>query len=186
MYHISQDKRSGRSAKTIYEGLLQCLEEKPFDRITVSDLQRVSGVARTTFYRCFDDVSDVLTWRCDACFDEVLGQCGPEEFADELGLVRRYFEYWMRHSDILELLVRIDRQDIIYACHMRAADALQERFGSVPGLSEGEGDYFMALRTGLTISILTTWLRRGRTESPGEVADIVKRQMTMIAHGSGA
>ncbi|MCH3967878.1 MAG: TetR/AcrR family transcriptional regulator [Atopobiaceae bacterium] len=186
MYHISHDKRSERSAETIYEGLLRCLEEKPFDRITVSDLQRASGVARTTFYRCFDDVSDVLTWRCDACFAEVLGQCGPEGFADELGLVRRYFEYWMRHSDILELLVRIDRQDIIYACHMRAADALQERYGSVPGLPDGEGDYFMALRTGLTISILTTWLRRGRTESPDEVADIVKGQVAMIARGSGA
>lgn len=68
MYHISKDKRTIESARLIYEGLLECLKTKAFDQITVSDLQKESGVARSTFYRAFDNISDVLYWKCDTRF----------------------------------------------------------------------------------------------------------------------
>ena len=54
MYHISKDKRALQSSELIYNGLLECIRKKPFDQITVSDLQKASGVARSTFYRAFD------------------------------------------------------------------------------------------------------------------------------------
>lgn len=184
MYHISQDKRSRQSAQLIYDGLLKCMDAKAFDRVTITDVQKASGVARTTFYRCFDNTSDVLYWKCDSCFFEVLGEYRPKVFEGELQLVRHYFEYWTRHSDILELLVRINRQDIIYACHMSNAEMLQQRFGAVPGLEPSHSEYFMAIRTGLTISILTTWLKRGRRESPEELVDMIREQLRILADGS--
>ena len=67
MYHISKDKRAVQSSELIYKGLLECIKKKPFDQITVSDLQKVSGVARTTFYRAFDNISDVLSVSVSAC-----------------------------------------------------------------------------------------------------------------------
>lgn len=182
MYHISGDKRSAQSAELIYHGLLDCIQKKPFDRITVSDLQRASGVARTTFYRGFDNLSDVLYWKCDACFHEVLGRYQPQIFKGELELARHYFTYWMEHSDILELLIRINRQDIIYACHMKNAEILQERFGAAPGLLVKHSDYFMAIRTGFTIGILTAWLKGGRRESPDAIVDIVGEQLASLAN----
>ena len=60
MYHISKDKRALQSSELIYNGLLECIKKKPFDQISVSDLQKASGVARSTFYRAFDNISDVL------------------------------------------------------------------------------------------------------------------------------
>ena len=60
MYHIKKDKRCQQSAQMIIEGLNQCLAEKEFAKITVSDIQRKTGVSRATFYRLFDDTSDVL------------------------------------------------------------------------------------------------------------------------------
>ena len=74
MHHIKNDKRTLQSADLLYQGLLACLKEKPLAEVTVTDLQRASGVARSTFYRSFDDVSDVLAWQCDLGFHEAL--CG--------------------------------------------------------------------------------------------------------------
>ncbi len=54
MYHISNDKRIKQSSELIWNGLLKCLESKPFENITITDLQKTSGVAKTTFYRSFD------------------------------------------------------------------------------------------------------------------------------------
>lgn len=184
MYHISKDKRTVYSANLIYDGLMATLQKKPFDAITVSDLQRASSVARTTFYRSFDNISDVLYWKCDTCFQEVLGSFQPESFTDEYALVRHYFRYWMDHSDILELLIRINRQDIIYACHMQNAELLHQRHGDIPGQSQAHGNYFMAVRTGFTISILTAWLRGGRKESPEKLIEIIQEQLSVIARSN--
>ncbi|MGN1142987.1 MAG: TetR/AcrR family transcriptional regulator [Anaerovoracaceae bacterium] len=180
MYHISKDKRAVQSSELIYKGLLECIKKKPFDQITVSDLQKASGVARTTFYRAFDNISDVLYWKCDTCFYDVLGNCSPRLFRDELDLARHYFQYWANHSDILELLIKINRQDIIYSCHMKNADILQQRFGNLPGIHMNHGDYFIAIRTGFTISILTVWLKNGRKEGADELVKIIEDQLSIL------
>lgn len=177
MYHISKDKRSRQSAELIYQGLLQCLAKKSFDQITVTDVQRASGVARTTIYRCFDNLADILYWRCDLCFGEALHSV-QSAVPDERELMRGYFAYWMDHSEILKLLVDIDRQDIIYTCHLKNAQALERFYGVLPGMNETDGRYFMAIRTGVTISVLKAWLDGGSKETAGELLTILERQFT--------
>lgn len=184
MYHISRDKRAVQSSELIYEGLLACIKKKPFEQITISDLQKASGVARSTFYRAFDNIADVLYWKCDARFCEALQSCQTGEPFDEMALIKHYFAYWLKHSDILELLIQINRQDIIYACHMKNAEALRERFGAVPNLNERHGRYFMAIRTGFTISVLTAWLRGGRKETPDQIVQILREQLRLLAGGA--
>lgn len=180
MYHISKDKRAMQSSELIYQGFLACIQKKPFDQITVTDLQKASGVARSTFYRAFDNLSDVLYWKCDTCFYEVLGSYCPGAMQGELDLARHYFTYWMSHSDILETLMRINRQDIIYACHMKNAERMQQRFGRLPGPAIEHGDYFIAIRTGFTLSILTTWLSGGRRETAEELMAIIEEQLALL------
>lgn len=184
MHHVPTDKRAQRSAELIYDALRSCLEKKIFDRITVSDLQRASGVARTTFYRAFDDVSDVLAWKCEACFNEALSGFEPIDFMNEAELAQRFFAYWVKHSEILELLKRIERPDIIFAAHMRSAEALQARFGKLPGVTEVQGKYFMAIRSGILMSVLGTWMQNGRKESPRELMEMVRLQIAMLAEST--
>lgn len=179
MYHISNDKRSRQSADLIYQGLLQCLEKKPFDQVTVTDVQKASGVARTTIYRCFDNLADVLYWRCDLCFREALHSV-QSAAPDEMDLMRGYFTYWTRHSDILKLLMDIHRQDIIYTCHTQNARVLEQSYGPLPGLDETSARYFMAIRTGVTISILKAWLDGGRKETAEELLAILERQFAAL------
>ncbi|MGN0246872.1 MAG: TetR/AcrR family transcriptional regulator [Lachnospiraceae bacterium] len=184
MYHISEDKRARQSADLIWRGLVDCMNRKPFAEITVTDLQKASGVARTTFYRAFDNMSDVLYWKCDTCFREALLDCTPDMFLNEVEFAKHYFKYWMEHSDILEWLIKINRHDIIYACHMKNAEMLQEKYGNPAGWGIRHGNYFMSIRTGFTISILTVWVKNGRKETPEEIAEIIKEQILIIANNS--
>lgn len=70
MYHIKEDKRAKASVELICDGLKRCLKEKSFESVTISDIQRVSGVSRSTFYRNFDRIEDVLALMCDRVFEE--------------------------------------------------------------------------------------------------------------------
>lgn len=180
MYHISNDKRTKRSAERVWKALLLCMKEKSFQDITVMDITKKCGMARTTFYRCFDNTSDILEWKCDESFYEVLDSYHPETFGGELDLARHYFSYWTDHYEILELLIKIGRQDIIYRCHIKNAEILHKRYGELQGFSKAHKTYYMAVRTGFTISILTAWLLGGRKESTGELLDIMEEQVDML------
>ncbi len=46
MYHISHDKRAQKSAELIWQGMEQCLQEKPFDKLRISDINQKSYVSR--------------------------------------------------------------------------------------------------------------------------------------------
>lgn len=183
MYHVGGDRRCSRSARLIYDGLVACLGQKPFERVTVSDIQRESGVARSTFYRCFDNLSDVLAWRCDQCFAEVLSSIEPSAFEDERGIARRYFSFWARNHEVLDVIVRIDRPDIAFASHRRVARAMRKLHGVLPGTDLRDGDYFIAVRTAFTLSMLMTWAERGRRETVDELLDIVDKQISLLARG---
>lgn len=181
MYHISKDKRSVQSANLIYNGLLQCLKKKNFEQITVTDVQKASGVARTTIYRCFDNLSDILYWQCDIGFKEALHTADTTTALNEMELMYKYFIYWTKHSDILKLLIDINRQDIIYACHMNNAKILEKSYGAIPELDEVNARYFMAIRTGLTISILKAWLDGGKKETTNDLIKIIEKQLAYIS-----
>lgn len=180
MYHLSNDKRTLQSADLIYRGLLQCLKHKHFDRITVTDVQKASGVARTTIYRSFDNLSDILFWKCDLCFREALHSVQPTDAFSEQQLMQGYFAYWTEHSDILKLLIDINRQDIIYACHIKNAEILAQSYGRLFESNETNARYFMAIRTGITIGVLKAWLDGGRKETSQDLIKILQKQYEII------
>lgn len=180
MYHISNDKRRKESAELIWNGLLKCLKNKSFNSITISDLYKITGIARTTFYRNFDNISDILYWKCDKCFYESLNYYDFNKDINELHLAEHYFNYWINNSEILELLIKINRQDIIYSSHFKNAEFLKEKYGELKNINKKYSKYFIAIRTGLTISILTTWIKEGKKETLEELLKIIKEQLLLI------
>jgi len=49
-----------RTKSWIFDALMLLMDEKPYDKITVSDIADKAGVARPTFYRNFDDKDEVI------------------------------------------------------------------------------------------------------------------------------
>lgn len=180
MYHISNDKRSKESAEHIWKGLLKCLENKSFNNITISDLYKITGIARTTFYRSFDNISDILYWKCDKCFYESLNCYDFNKNINELHLAEHYFNYWINNSEILELLTKINRQDIIYSSHFKNTELLKEKYGELENINNKHSKYFISIRTGITISILTTWIQEDKQETLEELLEIIKEQLLLI------
>ncbi len=164
MYHIKHDKRAMTSAKFICDGVAQCLKEKSFDDITISDIQRVSGVSRSTFYRNFDRIEDVLALMCDDVFSEAFASDYPN-------LSEAVFRTWYNHADIIETIVNINRGDMLYASLRRCADSLQ---GSLSGIIDSARlDYFISIISSAMMGIMVTWVEHGKRESEDELKNII-------------
>ena len=55
----SHNKQVQRTKSWIFEALMFLMDEKPYEKITVSDIAEKAGVARPTFYRNFNDIDEV-------------------------------------------------------------------------------------------------------------------------------
>lgn len=167
MYHIKNDKRARASTELICAGLLACMKEKPFARITITDVQRASTVSRSTFYRNFDCLEDVLALLCDRGFQAVFSEYNALPPEQHGSLAKAVFQYWFRNSAVLETLVQIHRTDILF-------DSLRRSSGLIQALQPmaddpARFDYFVAIITSSMIGVLTVWVEHGKTETEDQM-----------------
>ncbi len=179
MIHFNDNKRANLSAQLIFDGLCKCLKNKSFNEVTITDVQKASTVARSTFYRLFDNLLDVLCWKCDLCFQKAL-EFDFTEF-NEWELVRGYFEYWTKNSEILEVLVDNNMSDLIATYHLKNAEKLAKSYGTLPDMDEEDLRYFMAIRTGVTVGVLKAWVKGGKKQSAQQLSEILKKQFILLA-----
>lgn len=184
MYHIKRDARSEKSAEMFYEGLLRCLEETPLDKVSVTDIQRASGAGRSTFYRNFDAVIDVLKWKCDEQFSEAISSYVKTLSSEHhMNLLLFMLSYWMQHSDAIEALLGAERVDIVYRSFLDSYEVVKEHLLGIGATlpDDVQERYFSAVSAGFFISIMDTWIAGGKRESPEQVAAIVESQGRRIA-----
>jgi len=60
MTNKQDDRRVQRTKQTLYSALMQLVDEKPFDKITVKEILERANVGRTTFYTHFDSKEDLF------------------------------------------------------------------------------------------------------------------------------
>ena len=164
MYHIKQDKRAQASVELICEGLKQCLTAKSFENLSISAIPRVSGVSRSTFYRNFDRIEDVLALMCDSVFQEAFG-------AGYANISEAVFRTWFRHADMIEAVVSIGRGDMLYESLRRCSDHLRP---GIPGLRDAAlFDYLVSIISSSMMGIMITWVERGCRESEEELKNMI-------------
>lgn len=181
MVHIKSDIRAKRSAKLLYDGLVEVLKVKDFNKVTVSDISKASTVGRSTFYRNFDEITDLLYWKCSGDFKQVLTEFteSAPELKEEDELLLYVLRFWMRqdHLEILEILMDIGRLDIIYNSFVDHADILIDYIKNRGvHMSTDDYTYFISVRAGFFVGLIRAWIYNGKKETPEQVSEIVSRQ----------
>lgn len=181
MFHLKDDIRAERSAKMLYDALMEMLETKPFDKVTVSDISQKSTVSRATFYRNFDEIVDLLYWKCNQEFREVLTGFTTSEpdMTKEDVLLEYILRFWMIPDKIKlpEILMDTGRIDIIYNSFVNNAgiiiDFLEAK--QIP-MSTDNYEFFISVRAGFFVGIIRAWIRTGRKQTPEELSKIIRSQ----------
>lgn len=181
MYHIKNDKRCRKSAELIGNAVMQLLETKALDEITVTDIQKKSGVGRSTFYRIFDTVADVLVMKSDeecagmakAYLDAANHNGQPENV--QIDLIRLFFDYWHEHDKIIGVLFKANRLDIFDASMFAAYDGIADvAFPAIDRKSE-DYHYFIAMKLSIATGFLAKWITEGKTKTTDEIMQILRR-----------
>lgn len=106
-----------RTKSWIFEALMLRMDEKPYDRITVSDICEKAGVARPTFYRNYEDKDDVIFEYLMHTFStELLNaeKTGKSDKQDTIVLLFD-FKYMIKHQkNIKKILATADIENRIF------------------------------------------------------------------------
>ncbi len=187
MYHINNDPRSIKSAEMLYDGLAELIQSMPLHKITVTKLVETAKVGRRTFYRHFDQIEDVLRWRSDQVFNDMIQylivyvqENGNE--AREM-LLKPVLRYFYVHSEIIELLMQANRLDIVMASSHRAVAPFKSLALTELGIDPAYVEYNIIIRLGIVTNILVKWIETGKQEPPDELADtlsgMIKNMVTI-------
>ena len=184
MYHIKNDQRAIRSSRMLYEALAQLIRERPYNSITVTHLVETAQLGRTTFYRNFDEIEDILQMRCDQVFDELLAYLvayRQEDRSDEPGkMLKPLLRYFYLNSDIIDILLRAKRIDILQDSFRKRSQWIQASVAQQLQISEEYAAYGAEIRINIMIAIVAHWVKTGKREAPDELADKLKGMLSRM------
>lgn len=186
MYHIKSDRRSRASADELARGLNVCLKTMPLSTVTISDLHRVTGISRATFYRLFDTIEDVLIYQCDQMIQTIHQHYSDSDGLSPYEILRGMLLLGFENTDLLESLVENRRFDLLYEYTARrifSFESLRRIF--TEELTQEESEYMISNLAMSMVATLTTWIRRGRKETAQQILDHTVRYwdtLTSILH----
>jgi AcrR family transcriptional regulator len=104
------------------------MDEKPYDKITVSDIADKAGVARPTFYRNYDDKDAVVYEFLTKYFSTELLNAEKDDKQDTIVLVFDY-KYILKHQkNLKKILSTADIENRIFRDQQKYPLSLIERY----------------------------------------------------------
>lgn len=87
------NKESNHITRECFQtALIYLMSQKPFDKITITELVKRSGVSRTAFYRNYTSKEDILNELCNAFIDGMKKSFSDPRFKDDPYLW--YYEFF--------------------------------------------------------------------------------------------
>ena len=173
MYHIPKDKRAEKSVEKICNGFLQMLESKSFLDISISDIQKATKIGRSTFYRLFDNTSDVLSYLCDKIFMETDIAIEKNNKANAQKTTLCFIEKFMQNKTLLSAIVDSNRIDFLQNAHTKFLTSKSANFFLKP--TSSELTYTTSAITACTCAFIVTWFKNGAKENPQELQMELKK-----------
>jgi hypothetical protein len=97
-----------RTKSWVFEAVMLLMDEKSYDKITVSDITEKAGIARQTFYRNYKDKDDVIIQYFSKIFnDEMLSVEKSDEKNKPNNIVLTFnIKYMVKHHVNLKKIMR--------------------------------------------------------------------------------
>jgi AcrR family transcriptional regulator len=139
MYELKDNKKASDSQKKIYKALRKVLLKKSLDKVTVSDIKNECNISRSTFYRNFNNVSEILVVIFEYFYTQYISIRTTQN-----NQLLFFFQYWYWHRDLIRILADQNR-GIIEDCIKRNDKTL------------AKNPYLLDLKVAVFCSILCKW-----------------------------
>ncbi|QFJ54888.1 TetR/AcrR family transcriptional regulator [Pseudobutyrivibrio xylanivorans] len=175
------DERYTTSEDAIIESFFLLSREKDFEKISVADVVKKSGIVRSTFYNHYENVPALIAAAEDRTIDDIFKLMESFHPKDDHQLCHSYFLAicnYTRENHFLASILHSPRGDsflekAMMMFHRYVAEASEG--GSVTIKNKQLFSYMIASTIGLTLGILHKWTAEHCETPAEEIADILTR-----------
>ena len=178
MTQPASNLRVRRMQKLLREALIELIEERGFEALTIGEITERAMVSRAAFYRNYQDKYDLVEQIFEEAMSALLGAVGDlgSEHPPEIWV--KFFEHIAEYDRLYRALLG-SKGSPWFVRKMRAslADLVKER-GRLPHRPEASthhvhsfSDEFVPdLVSTMFVEAITWWLEQGRSCTPREIA----------------
>ena len=111
------DQRIIKTKNNLYKGLLLTMKNKPFEKITVSDICKEANTNRSTFYNNFNDKYDLLSALVNDLEEELKQKLSQNEVPINIkeyyiNLISLLLEHINENIDTYSLVIKYNNNNI--------------------------------------------------------------------------
>ena len=151
--------------EAITQALIELMDEKPFENISITEVVQRAGVGRSSFYRHFSSKEDVLLQHLNVLFDWPRDY-GPDREHDMEDYLLMWFQDVKRDRPFFETLQRNGMLELIYT---QLASNIQYNLETYDlKLHKYQPIFFM----GAAVAVIIAWIEGGFEESEEEISEI--------------
>jgi AcrR family transcriptional regulator len=180
MINKKVDPRVQRTQNLLRDALIELIDEKTYEKITIQDITTRATVNRATFYRHFLDKDELLNQSIDKMLKELFGEASKfysvSKNVDELQkyVASHIFEHIARHKKIFQVML-IGKgipnfihylKEFLFEFYDHAISEANLVENELPVAKEMVVSYISAAYIG----VISWWLENDMLESPSSMA----------------
>lgn len=172
--------KNDNSRKHIIESLIDLMQIKKIDDISISEISENAEISRRTFYRNFTSKEDVLDGYFEIIFTEIRGKIDKlGDGIDCLSSLRIIFRLCYEHEDFFSALSKSNMLGFMLQKWNTALPILHslfiDRIKKFPQTKDAKAlEYLLAFNVGGTFNMVLKWIDEGMIIPSDEMADIVE------------
>ena len=167
--NVKNNKRRRESQEKIEKAFIELLQTREIKEITVSDIIKITGLNRSTFYANYIDIFD-------------LADKTREKLEKEFSNLFADYDYFNERSGALKMFTHIKENQRFYKTYFKLCYD-EKHLISIYDIERAEKEHMNSnikyhiefFRNGLN-AIIKLWLTDGCKESPEEMAEVLKAE----------
>jgi len=174
-------KQSKKAGQTIYlktclrESYFSLLQEKNAENISISEIVKLAGLSRMSFYRYYQTKDDIVRQYIDDSFDEFMDELRNKPVGDLQASATLLFSYFRSNKDRIKILIE---QGLFHLFFESFSQFLQESnlvIDSKPNISDEGLQYYYQYTSGGILNLIKGWVSGGMKESDEKMALVLKQ-----------
>ena len=146
----------------------ELLEEKPFNKITITDITAKCGLNRMTFYYHFENIYELMIWGLETQMREV-----SKDYINyknwKTGYLRVFYFALERKTYIKKIFQTLEQENLEHYLNKIAEEmvlsVIEDKTGS-NSLNEDNKLFTAQICAYVLVGILMSWVSRGMKETP--------------------
>ena len=176
MYRQCTTEKSSMQQRAFEQCMLEAMLKYHYDEISISSLCRAAGLSRKTFYRLFDNKTDVILAMVDHAFIDCQNFVpGPDV---KPGGLHHFFAFWKEQKKLLDALSRYSITSFLM--DRAAGFILRENRDLAHGLGAdlANGKEILMFNLSAIFSLVISWYASGYQKSVDEMSALLLDLMT--------